>query len=672
MTRLIQFFKGRIRHKIVFFNALILIITLSIVAFLVYNSQKKRIVSETRNQMTIHLQDMVDLLDLQIKEKQLQVDISLEIARDQFNKNGPLTRDSITVTMEAVNQITKGSSEVTLPVWKVGNKQIHNNNEIVDEIQRLTGQTATIFQKINDGYLRISTNVRKLNGERAVGTYIPNSSEVIQTIERGETFRGRAFVVNDWYLTAYEPIRLNGNIVGILYVGVKEKDLSFLKEKFYAKHYIKSGYPYLLTKEGTLLIDPLHEGASVQDMTWFSRMRNEKEGVITNQWGGKENQTMMHFFTHYKFFDMTLAIAVPKAELLDDPLNSLRDIIFIGLSIILVGFLVLVSIFVRQQVAPLQVINDQLRKVADRKNVEPLTIDREDEVGTINESLNKVIRGFEGTTEFAKAIGERKFEVEFKALSDEDVLGQALINMRDSLKQAADDYDQRNWISQGHNKLNAIIRVNQDSIQNLCKALLPELVSYVNACQCGVFVQEQEGDKTYLELKGTYAWGRHRHNTGRIEVDPDMAHSLIDQVFLEKKYIVMNDLPDGFVNITSGLGEANPNNIIILPLIYNDEVMGVMEIATFNKIDQKIEEFLQQVAESMASTIESLITNAQTKKLLEETQKKTSEVTSMEEEVRQNLEEMQATNEEMNRKEREYLSKIAELEAKLKEKEDEK
>ena len=83
--------------------------------------------------------------------------------------------------------------------------------------------TTTIFQKIDSGYVRVSTNVLNLDGSRAVGTYIPNGSPVVQTIETGKVYIGRAYVVNDWYITAYEPLVHNGEIVGMLYVGDKEK-----------------------------------------------------------------------------------------------------------------------------------------------------------------------------------------------------------------------------------------------------------------------------------------------------------------------------------------------------------------------------------------------------------------------------------------------------------------
>ena len=135
-------------------------------------------------------------------------------------------------------------------------KPLFQNYELVDAIRDQSVETATLFQKIDDGYLRIATNVMKQNGERAIGTFIPNSSEVIKTIEKGEIYYGRAFVVNNWYLTAYEPIRLNGEIAGILYVGVKEMDYAFIKQIFEGKTYYKTGYPFLVSSSGDLIIHP--------------------------------------------------------------------------------------------------------------------------------------------------------------------------------------------------------------------------------------------------------------------------------------------------------------------------------------------------------------------------------------------------------------------------------
>ncbi|MBT8764366.1 Cache 3/Cache 2 fusion domain-containing protein [Desulfohalobiaceae bacterium Ax17] len=126
------------------------------------------------------------------------------------------------ISMTIVNQVTKQKEDVFIPTLKIGQMVINDNFEVVDKIKQLVGGTATIFQVLPGKLLRVSTNVRRLDGSRAVGTYIPSDSPVYKTVMSGETFYGRAYVVNDWYLTAYKPLRDNtGQIVAVIYVGRK-------------------------------------------------------------------------------------------------------------------------------------------------------------------------------------------------------------------------------------------------------------------------------------------------------------------------------------------------------------------------------------------------------------------------------------------------------------------
>ena len=137
---------------------------------------------------------------------------------------------------------------------------------------------------------------------------------------------------------------------------------------------------------------------------------------------------------------------------------------------------------------------------------------------------------------------------------------------------------------------------------------------------------------------------------------------LVGQCFLEKDHIYLTDVPDDFVKIKSGLGDANPRSILITPMLVNDEIYGVFEIASFNKIEAYQIDFMMELGENIAMTLNNFKVNAKTKILLEETQEQSEQLRSQEEEMRQNMEELQATQEEQERQQKELLEKIDQLE----------
>jgi AraC-like DNA-binding protein/polyhydroxyalkanoate synthesis regulator phasin len=154
---------------------------------------------------------------------QLQVNKALEKAVDLFKKTGTITlADSRKVKVEIINQVNNERHKIALPLMLADGQSMHYNYTLVDRIYAETKCHSTIFQRIAQGFLRIATNVTTSEDKRAVNTFIPLDSLVVQTILRGETYRGSAFVVNNWQATAYEPIWIDGRVEGILYVGLRE------------------------------------------------------------------------------------------------------------------------------------------------------------------------------------------------------------------------------------------------------------------------------------------------------------------------------------------------------------------------------------------------------------------------------------------------------------------
>ncbi|MBD3307050.1 HAMP domain-containing protein [candidate division KSB3 bacterium] len=186
---------------------------------------------------------------------QQKVNSDLTVAHDVFYAHGTPVLDSVDpIDLTATNQITLASENIQIPAMKLQGKSIMYTYELVDKIRSLVGGTATIFQMIPQGALRISTNVLKDDGTRAVGTYIPVDSPVYQTVMKGDTFYGRAYVVNAWYQTAYEPIiDENGTIIGMLYVGVKDASEGILDNL--ADIVVgKTGYIAILNTQGDYIL----------------------------------------------------------------------------------------------------------------------------------------------------------------------------------------------------------------------------------------------------------------------------------------------------------------------------------------------------------------------------------------------------------------------------------
>ena len=174
------------------------------------------------------------------------------------------------VAWNAVNQFSKTAVDVALPSVFVGDVQIAKNldpaspSPFVDDVSQSTGAAATLFQRINaeGDLLRVSTSVVGADGKRAVGTFIPavnpdgKPNPVVASVLRKETFVGRAFVVDQWYLTAYKPILSpDGDVAGVLFVGLPEQRSSLVQTMVDTK-IGKSGYPFVMDSKGVLLVHP--------------------------------------------------------------------------------------------------------------------------------------------------------------------------------------------------------------------------------------------------------------------------------------------------------------------------------------------------------------------------------------------------------------------------------
>lgn len=274
---------------------------------------------------------------------------------------------------------------------------------------------------------------------------------------------------------------------------------------------------------------------------------------------------------------------------------------------------------------------------------------RKDEMQELMEEVSVLSTNLRAVKSFALEVGKGQFDNDISVFNNQGDIGSSLAEMRESLKKVAEEDKLRYWANQGYAQFGDILRRNVDSMSSLCDQLIGQLVKYLNANQGGIFLLEEQGDEKYLELMSCYAYERHKY----LEKKMQIGEGLVGQCFLEEEVIYLKDIPERYVRITSGLGNAKPRNLILVPLKFNDVVYGVIEIASFYEIMPHQQDFLVKVAESIASTISSVRVNEHTKKLLEDSQELTEQMRAQEEEMRQNMEELEATQEEIHRKQNE-------------------
>ena len=346
-------------------------------------------------------------------------------------------------------------------------------------------------------------------------------------------------------------------------------------------------------------------------------------------------------------------------------LGRLRSFIFVMLILLVVAAVIISAVTTLSLSQPINKTKNILLSIS--KGILPKIDLKEgrDEIGQMAKALHLVVNGLRSVSNFTQEIGKGNFETEFTPLSDDDVLGLSLLEMRKELKEAkseeekrAEENRQRTWASQGVALFSDILRQHNDNLEELSFQIISNMVKYTNSNQGGVFiVNDNEPENVYLEMSSCYAYDRQKFLDRKIQ----LGEGLVGRCYQEQERIFLTDIPEDYIKISSGLGEVNPTCLLLIPLAYNDRIFGIMEIASVHPYKQYEIEFMERIGESIAATISSVKSNVQTQMLLEQSQQQAEEMSAQEEEMRQNMEELRATQEQSARREQELVKELDEI-----------
>ena len=244
-----------------------------------------------------------------------------------------------------------------------------------------------------------------------------------------------------------------------------------------------------------------------------------------------------------------------------------------------------------------------------------------------------------------------------KAMGDidtKDAIGAAIQSIRSELVRAKEEEDRRNWVTQGLAKFAEILR-HKAELKQYASYVTGHLVRYVGVNQGGMYIEseDEEGGRC-LDLLACYAYSKERFQESRIP----LGSGLLGQCMVEQEIILITDIPRDYVKITSGLGEATPRNVLIVPLLFNDTFFGAVELVSFDHLQSHQIEFVKEVCQSIAAEVAALKSINQTQRLLAESNVLAEKLQVRESELQHHLEALGTAQQEMSRNQAELSGTI--------------
>ena len=219
-----------------------------------------------------------------------------------------------------------------------------------------------------------------------------------------------------------------------------------------------------------------------------------------------------------------------------------------------------------------------------------------------------------------------------------DTINQMIENLAETTRANRE----QDWLNSNMARFTGMLQGLRD-LETVSRLIMSELTPLVDAQHGAFFMREAEGEGETLRLIATYGYKERKNVPNRFR----LGEGLVGQAAVEQKSILITEAPSDYIKITSGLGHAPPVNVIVLPVLFEDHVMAVIEIASFARFTDVQRAFLEQLSESIGVVLNTIIANMRTEELLEQSQGLTQELQAQSEELQAQQEELQQTNKEL-------------------------
>ena len=338
-------------------------------------------------------------------------------------------------------------------------------------------------------------------------------------------------------------------------------------------------------------------------------------------------------------FEWVVIAEIDKDEAFSPANKLIKRILMIG--ILLMILVIFISIYFSNTISrPIKKITNIANLIASGNLNHNLKIKRKDEIGTLAASFSDLQNNTASIVNYSKLVSAGDYTAKLEPRSPKDELIIALNKMTSKVNDASIKGDLRNWLKTGQNNLNEMMRGNQNII-SLSRSIITFLAKYIDAQIGALYLVEEESD--VLKLTGSYAFSVRKNLNSKF----NFGEGLVGQAAFEKEMIILSNIPEDYIRINSSLGDTIPTCIIVIPFIFEDNVLGVVELGSIKEFSKIELEFIKTVVKDIAIAINSSSGRTKMKVLLDKTMQQSEELQTQQEELKSSNEELEEQTEEL-------------------------
>ena len=358
--------KSRLRAKLSYYYGFLLSLAFLLSGFLVYSRVESIVYSTIDANLDSTSELIKRIVQVSIDNNRGQVKKDLIVA-DHFLGASLAIDPSTVFAVDYLNTITEERGTIMVPTLLVGNRRVTLDSTLVDQISRETGGVVSLFQATDAGLLSVSTTLKDRDGHRRTGELIPNGAPLDKLVRRDGTWLGRDYFDQDWYFTAFKLLRIDGKIVGALYVALEQTDLDSLREDILSLKVGNRGMAYIVDTLSTVVVHPTRQGENLYNHAHVQELIFQKDGRITYFETDKDTGIRREYVSYFKFVpEMNWIVVVGSS--MDDFFGGLNAIRWTLVVVFLATLLatLLTSLLIGHRISePIVVIARKFKEIAE-------------------------------------------------------------------------------------------------------------------------------------------------------------------------------------------------------------------------------------------------------------------------------------------------------------------